>query len=41
MVCHKGLSAALLSEFGLGHILLCAPIGHILSALHLTHSETP
>ena len=40
-VCHKRPSAALLSESGLGYILMYASGGLILSALYLTYSYTP
>lgn len=40
-VCHNEQSAAVLSEFGFGHILGYAPSLLILGVLHLTHPYTP
>lgn len=39
--CRNEQSAALLPEYGFGHIHQYAPVSLILSALHLTHYFTP
>ena len=39
-LCHNEQTAALLLNFGLGHVLQCTPVILNFSALHFTHSYT-